>query len=245
MADEEKAELLNVSSSTGEATLLASRPRAMIVINRITPGSRPKCFALLLVVLLVYLGVMWRHHRTAPPAFVDGAFFSLMQIQAWVLTVNMLSIAAIFVEHSAMCSADFDPVDTSSLYANNRHTVLRGTRPPLASLASLVSYFLFFGLRDTAFRGHPGYKAGEAIFLAGNEQLERTNSDTDILFRQDSNFLYMTGYNVPECALAVDIDSGSAVLFVPRKSRSELIFDGGIEDFDRLPLLFFGPFVVC
>ena len=45
---------------------------------------------------------------------------------------------------------------------------------------------------------------------------------------------YFTGYNVPEASLAVDIDSGEALLFVPRKSRSELIFDGGLDDFEQI-----------
>jgi hypothetical protein len=31
---------------------------------------------------------------------------------------------------------------------------------------------------------------GELIFMLGNKQEERSNSDTDILFRQDSTFLY-------------------------------------------------------
>jgi Xaa-Pro aminopeptidase len=37
---------------------------------------------------------------------------------------------------------------------------------------------------------------------------------------------------VPDASLAVDVDSGEALLFVPRKSRSELIFDGGVDDFE-------------
>lgn len=36
----------------------------------------------------------------------------------------------------------------------------------------------------------PQHIPGELVFLLGNPQEERTNSDTDILFRQDSNFLY-------------------------------------------------------
>ena len=42
----------------------------------------------------------------------------------------------------------------------------------------------------------------------------------------------MTGHNFPDCSLFVDIDSGYSVLFVPSKTRSELIFDGGHDDFD-------------
>ena len=34
--------------------------------------------------------------------------------------------------------------------------------------------------------------------------------------------------------MTVDVDSGEALLFVPRKTRSELIFDGGLDDFDQI-----------
>ena len=39
------------------------------------------------------------------------------------------------------------------------------------------------------FRAAAQYIPGELLFVLGNKQEERTNSDTDILFRQDSTFL--------------------------------------------------------
>ena len=61
---------------------------------------------------------------------------------------------------------DITPVDTSDLYTSNRLKVL------------------------TRFRAAAQYTPGEIVFMLGNKQEERTNSDTDILFRQDSTFLY-------------------------------------------------------
>jgi len=136
------------------------------------------------------------------------------------------------------CAVDFDPVDTSSMFNQNRVKVLN----------------LIYSA--------PQHIPGELVFLLGNPQEERTNSDTDILFRQDSNFLYarpagravrdspltmrcrlslvesnsryLTGYNLPDVAVAIDVDSGQTMMFVPRKSRSELIFDGGLDDFEQI-----------
>ena len=34
--------------------------------------------------------------------------------------------------------------------------------------------------------------------------------------------------------MAVDVDSGQTMMIVPRKSRSELIFDGGLDDFEQI-----------
>ena len=65
------------------------------------------------------------------------------------------------------CSADVAPIDTSGMYNANRAKVL------------------------VAMRAAATYRSGELIFMLGNAQEERTQSDTDILFRQDSTFLYV------------------------------------------------------
>lgn len=75
---------------------------------------------------------------------------------------------------------------------------------------------------------------GDVVVMLGNKQEERTFSDTDILFRQDSSFLYLTGFNIPDAAFAYDIETKYSILFVAKKTNSELIFDGGYDDFEEL-----------
>ena len=79
-----------------------------------------------------------------------------------------------------------------------------------------------------------GFRDGAVIFLVGNKQEYRTYADTSILFRQDSSFLYLSGFNTPDASLAIDVASGYSILFIKRKSRSELIFDGGYDDFEAI-----------
>jgi len=104
------------------------------------------------------------------------------------------------------CKAEFNPVDTSGMFRAQRQKV----------------------------RERIGLRANQIIFMVGNKQEERTYSDTDILFRQDSSFLYLTGFNQPDSSIAIDLLTGESTLFVRRKSRSELIFDGGYDDFEAI-----------
>ena len=104
------------------------------------------------------------------------------------------------------CLATFSPVDTTGMYRAHRQKV----------------------------QTRLGSRNGDVIFMVGNKQQERTYSDTDVLFRQDSSFLYLSGFNTPDSDLAIDVASGYTIVFVKRKSRSELIFDGGYDDFEAI-----------
>lgn len=52
-----------------------------------------------------------------------------------------------------------------------------------------------------------------AIVIPGLHDHYRPRSDQDPYFRQDSNFWYITGVNIPGCEVYVDIKTGKTVLF--------------------------------
>ena len=83
---------------------------------------------------------------------------------------------------------------------------------------------------------------GAVAALVGGQQEERDGSDTDVLFRQESNFLYLSGFDHPGAKLLVGLDSsrdpgldlqpGAAWLFVP---HGNAVWDGRdetLEDFE-------------
>eukprot|EP00729_Bicosta_minor_P005868 gene5868-32049_t len=77
---------------------------------------------------------------------------------------------------------------------------------------------------------------GVAVLIGGVAE-ERAGSDTEILFRQESNFIYLSGFDHPGAQLVVGLDSTSALLragdawlFVPRgnavwQGRTETLED--------------------
>jgi hypothetical protein len=51
-------------------------------------------------------------------------------------------------------------------------------------------------------------------FFVGNSPLVTGDSDTTLLFRQDSDFLYVCGIELPNLYLAIDLANGMTTLFV-------------------------------
>eukprot|EP01129_Flabellula_baltica_P005388 TRINITY_DN1950_c0_g1_i1.p1 TRINITY_DN1950_c0_g1~~TRINITY_DN1950_c0_g1_i1.p1 ORF type:complete len:451 (-),score=89.79 TRINITY_DN1950_c0_g1_i1:47-1399(-) len=62
-----------------------------------------------------------------------------------------------------------------------------------------------------------------AVYMEGNVQKMR-NNDTDLLFRQDSNFLYLTGADIPGSAFWMDQEG--SILFVPKLSEKDYTWHG-------------------
>ena len=54
------------------------------------------------------------------------------------------------------------------------------------------------------------------IYLCGGPSQERFDSDHEPIFRQESYFQYLTGVKEPDCAVLIDVESGSTTLFIPR-----------------------------
>lgn len=143
------------------------------------------------------------------PVFPMFLLASILLMMAYHYPPNMNDY---WSGNSAMqgCLAPFTPPDATGMF--------REQRTKLA----------------TQFKSSSQVGQNEWVLALGNAQDERTNSDTDILFRQDSNFLYMTGYNVPDTSFLFSLDSGESVMLMRSKSRSEIIFDGGVDDFNAI-----------
>jgi len=80
--------------------------------------------------------------------------------------------------------------------------------------------------------------ANSVCIILSNEILFK-NGDTEINFRQDSNFWYLTGINEPDCALLItkNEDSFETSVFVRQKIKAEEIWSGyrlGLEEAQKL-----------
>ena len=71
-----------------------------------------------------------------------------------------------------------------------------------------------------------------AVFQAGSE-IPRNSSDTNYLFRQESFFQYLFGYEVPDCQGAVFPD-GRGAIFIPRLPESYAVWMGTLPTPDSV-----------
>lgn len=67
------------------------------------------------------------------------------------------------------------------------------------------------------------------IFAAGGVPLTR-NHDVEYVFRQKSDFLWLTGVEAPGYALAIDPKRGREVLFIPRIDQTHKVWLGHVPD---------------
>lgn len=76
-----------------------------------------------------------------------------------------------------------------------------------------------------------------AIFLHGGQSTLRTpTADTDALFRQESNFYYLTGCLEPDCFALLHVATQKFALFVPRYGDEYALWCGEypeVEDFKK------------
>ncbi len=80
--------------------------------------------------------------------------------------------------------------------------------------------------------------AGDAlIHLEGGKPLPR-NFDVDYVFRQNSDFLYLTGVEEAGCHLVLDPKTRKEVLFVPRIDNHHRVWEGHVPSPDEARKLF-------
>jgi Xaa-Pro dipeptidase len=80
--------------------------------------------------------------------------------------------------------------------------------------------------------------AGDAlILLEGGKPLPR-NFDVDYVFRQNSDFLYLTGVEEAGCHLVLDPKTRKEVLFVPRIDNHHRVWEGHVPSPDEARKLF-------
>lgn len=66
----------------------------------------------------------------------------------------------------------------------------------------------------------------DIAFLTGGVSSQWYDSDTDIKFRQESNFYYVTGCPEPDCCCMVDGSNGKFILFVPEITAEHELWMG-------------------
>ncbi|XP_060110131.1 xaa-Pro dipeptidase isoform X2 [Heteronotia binoei] len=67
------------------------------------------------------------------------------------------------------------------------------------------------------------------VLLQGGEQTNRYCTDTGVLFRQESYFHWTFGVTEADCFGAIEVDTGDAILFIPRLPESYAVWMGKIH----------------
>jgi Xaa-Pro dipeptidase len=64
------------------------------------------------------------------------------------------------------------------------------------------------------------------IYIKGGSVQHRYDTDTELAFRQESNFLYLTGVEEPDFHFLLDVTSGEGHLIIPRRSVQYAVWNG-------------------
>lgn len=70
------------------------------------------------------------------------------------------------------------------------------------------------------------------VYIQGAETLYRHETDYEYPFRQESNFLYLTGVNEPGCSLLLDLSTKEYHLFVPKRDAQFAVWHGYIKSLE-------------
>src|SRR6185295_1619679 len=70
----------------------------------------------------------------------------------------------------------------------------------------------------------------DGLIVLSAELPARRNGDVDYRFRQDSDFLYVTGVLEPGYALVLDPRRGEETLFVPKLTQAHAVWLGHMPD---------------
>ena len=70
------------------------------------------------------------------------------------------------------------------------------------------------------------------VYVQGANVLHRYATDYEYPFRQESNFLYLTGVNEPECELLLDLKKEEYHLFVPKRDANYAVWHGYVKSIE-------------
>jgi len=82
------------------------------------------------------------------------------------------------------------------------------------------------------------------VFLYGGQVSNRYNTDTEEEFRQESNFLYLTGIDKPDFALAIDMETEQSILFAPRRDEYYALWNGLVLTLEQIKEIYGNDVVV-
>jgi len=77
-----------------------------------------------------------------------------------------------------------------------------------------------------------------AIYIKGGELMYRYQTDYEFPFRQESNFLYLTGVDEPDYHLVMDLKSQTYHLFAPKRDEQFAVWHGHIKSKDDIYTLY-------
>jgi Xaa-Pro dipeptidase len=66
------------------------------------------------------------------------------------------------------------------------------------------------------------------VVMAGGSSVSKYDTDTELFFIQESNFLYLSGLAEPDCALLLDVVSGTETLYVPKRDALYAVWNGKV-----------------
>jgi len=72
------------------------------------------------------------------------------------------------------------------------------------------------------------------VYLSGAELMYRYETDYEFPFRQESNFLYLTGINEPDYQLILDLNKQEYHLFAPKRGEHFAVWHGRIKDHEEM-----------
>ncbi|HET6528708.1 MAG TPA: Xaa-Pro peptidase family protein, partial [Balneolaceae bacterium] len=67
------------------------------------------------------------------------------------------------------------------------------------------------------------------VYMKGAELMYRNDTDYEFPFRQESNFLYLTGVNEPDFHLILDLNEQEYHLFAPRRDAQYAVWHGRVK----------------
>ncbi|KAI9472136.1 MAG: peptidase M24, structural domain-containing protein [Benjaminiella poitrasii] len=73
-------------------------------------------------------------------------------------------------------------------------------------------------------------QASSIIYMKGNIELTRDDTDIDLEFRQESNFFYLTGVDEPGFQLIFHLDTDRVYLIAPKVAQTDVFWKGPSHD---------------
>jgi len=139
-----------------------------------------------------------------------------------VATQNVLAIYSSFVTVLLLVSVSMFATDIEKkiVYEPSIDCVYS---PPDVSLPEMHSE-----IRQLLLDEFPTGTQG-AILMNGAFVTTRYDTDVEQVFRQESNFLYVTGYDQPNATVVMDINTRKTILFIPDRPEDYAIWNGNIE----------------
>ena len=67
------------------------------------------------------------------------------------------------------------------------------------------------------------------LLLQGGASPTRYDTDHEPVFRQESNFAYLSGVKEPDCYLTICVETGKSILFIPRLPAEYAVWMGKLS----------------